>query len=319
MYIHNIDFQSPAPYRPLRKRPNSIYGSRHFNIAHDLPLPTDECEEEIISDERLTRRRYRTTFNNFSQANQNARVSVVWGSNSKLHRAATRAISLQTNPVIKGRPAVIRQFSTPSIHHEPLYSSFSPQFKSKPGDFQVGKFTKFSRHASDKAVNLEKDGDLTKKLVTSNHNNSMHYDENKVPIGRLRSSASVGSEDFDENECKFDNMPIIYNFFMNIYFAAIITFDENGQILTNGEERTYGRIPKRVFWAYIKAGGICASFSYLISALTWQISRVYLDYWLSKWTSLEIKYNDTYNNTQIYLENTPFYSKVKMVYMQISE
>lgn len=51
LYLYKLSlFQAPSLFVPFRKRLGTFSGSRY--LAHDLPLPTDECEEELIERRR---------------------------------------------------------------------------------------------------------------------------------------------------------------------------------------------------------------------------------------------------------------------------
>lgn len=57
--------------------------------------------------------------------------------------------------------------------------------------------------------------------------------------------------------------------------------------LISDEERIYGEIPRDIYQLYLKSCGIKFICIFFLSALGWQLLRVYTDVWLQNWTNEE--------------------------------
>lgn len=60
--------------------------------------------------------------------------------------------------------------------------------------------------------------------------------------------------------------------------------DDNWYGSKCNDDRQYGQISIKIYKKYIKCCGIVSSLGYLVLATTWQVLRVYSDFWLGKWT-----------------------------------
>lgn len=57
--------------------------------------------------------------------------------------------------------------------------------------------------------------------------------------------------------------------------------------LKSDEERKYGKIPTKIYLLYLKSCGLRTIGIFCISALAWQVMKIYLDVWLRDWTDIE--------------------------------
>lgn len=53
------------------------------------------------------------------------------------------------------------------------------------------------------------------------------------------------------------------------------------------EERKYGKIPTKIYLLYLKVCGPWTVGIFCISALAWQVMKIYLDVWLKDWTDID--------------------------------
>lgn len=66
--------------------------------------------------------------------------------------------------------------------------------------------------------------------------------------------------------------------------AAVDTTDPERGLLVDPaateEERQYGRVPRRLYWLYIRSCGLWLALTYFLGSLAWQAARIATDYWL---------------------------------------
>ncbi|KAJ9596446.1 hypothetical protein L9F63_012530, partial [Diploptera punctata] len=272
---------TPPPFLPLRRRRGTFSGSRYF--THDLPLPTDECEDEFLEQSGRTgaggwlRSRAATTTETPSTV-------------SLKHRNILRASSLQAgrtivHPEVNTRhstppPQIVRQFSSPSMQNSGDGSCRSRAYTGLDHSTQHTSllrriFSVQSQRSVLESNNSINEKNVLKRLISpSSRPNSItaiamsDHDQLK----RLPSTASAISEDFDDETELCEEAVDIQ--------AGKLIFEE---------EREYGKIPKRIYLEYLWACSACVGMSYLLSAIAWQGLRVYTDYWLNRWTESENK------------------------------
>ncbi|XP_063225209.1 ATP-binding cassette sub-family C member Sur isoform X2 [Bacillus rossius redtenbacheri] len=253
---------TPPLFTPLRKRTGTSFGSRH--LAHDLPLPIDECEADFVERNSwyrssLRRHRAATTTEACSQ-----------------HQTVLRASSLQTGRNDSLPYPVVRQFSSPSMHHDKLPATNRARTYTVDSPSQGSLLRKlFSPSQSRRTLASAPEGsgsfrerNILKRLMLSYSDKPCVNEESeKMPVKRLLSSASAVSDETNDED--------------DLYEEA---FDLSDGRLMSEEEREYGKISKLIYLEYLCACGVVAGMIYLVSAVVWQGLRVYTDYWLSQWT-----------------------------------
>ncbi|XP_014240364.1 ATP-binding cassette sub-family C member Sur isoform X2 [Cimex lectularius] len=192
------------------------------------------------------------------------------------HRPVARASSLQPHSSSHMNP-VTRQASSPIINQGTRGRTYT--FDGVPPGGNLLKHIFMSSNKNMTGVEPQtntnssiKEKNLLQRLMSTTSIKSVVFNENeKRPIQRLPSTCSDYSDEcYDEDE---DLEP-----------------DWCG---TNTvEERQYGTISPYVYFTYLRACGVVAAIGYLILAMSWQVMRVYTDFWLSKWTQGSEGHND---------------------------
>uniref|UniRef100_A0A1B6CN95 Uncharacterized protein n=1 Tax=Clastoptera arizonana TaxID=38151 RepID=A0A1B6CN95_9HEMI len=250
------DHIAPSLFVPFRRRLGTFSGSRYF--AHDLPLPTDECEEEELLERRT------------KSINCNSLIPV-------RHRAVLRATSLQARQSQPMYP-VIRQSSSPSIHQglRPRTYTFDVSSSQTGGGllrqlFSMSSSRNVHQASSDLNVNFKDHGLLRRLISSTSIKSSVLSEPEKHTVQRLSSTTSDCSDDFLDDEETLDW----------------------GMSQVAQEEREYGKIQRRVYTIYLQACSVVLGLTYVMLAITWQGLRVYTDFWLSKWTDDSSKHSNS--------------------------
>ncbi|PSN38190.1 hypothetical protein C0J52_15039, partial [Blattella germanica] len=234
---------TPPAFLPLRRRRGTFSGSRYF--THDLPLPTDECEDEFL--EQSGRK---AMGSGWSPTRHRSRAATTTDSPtvSLKHRNILRASSLQA-----GRTTAHNEVNTAPSRH-PFH--IMRQSRAYTGLENSGQQGSLLRRIFSVQSQRSTSTTATTTIGMSDHEQ----------LKRLPSTTSCISEDFDDEAEGED-----------------VTDAQAGRLISE-DEREYGKIPKRIYLDYLWACSACIGTSYLLSAIAWQGLRVYTDYWLNQWT-----------------------------------
>ncbi|XP_069691069.1 ATP-binding cassette sub-family C member Sur isoform X2 [Periplaneta americana] len=245
---------APPAFLPLRQRRGTFSGSRYF--THDLPLPTDECEDEFLEQIERT-----GSGSGRSSLRHRSRAATTTEAPNIRHRGILRACSLQAGRTTvhsdtqNTHPSsIMRQYSSPSMQNSPHSADINCRSRAYTGVDNTGQ-----------------SGSLLRRIFSvqsqrSNNAAAVSMSDHEQ-LRRLPSTASGMSDDMNDDDDPYDEVA-----------------DAHAGCLTSEEEREYGKIPKRIYLEYLWACSTCIGTTYLVSAIAWQGLRVYTDYWLNQWT-----------------------------------
>uniref|UniRef100_A0A336N0A9 CSON011403 protein n=1 Tax=Culicoides sonorensis TaxID=179676 RepID=A0A336N0A9_CULSO len=147
-------------------------------------------------------------------------------------------------------------FPSTSLSRLSLFSSF----KKRTGSIR----TRLLTHDLPLPIDEYNDGEVV----------SINEEQSPPPLQRLMSTISRHSDEHEDPiTCKES---------------------ETSNRIISDEERKYGEIPHDIYQLYLKSCGIKFVTIFFLSALGWQLLRVYTDVWLQKWTNNENQHVNYY-------------------------
>ncbi|XP_077281722.1 sulfonylurea receptor [Temnothorax americanus] len=180
---------------------------------------------------------------------------------SRTHRDIVRLTSLQAQ---KRPPPIFRQSSTPMIlenRHVPPRKRNNTYDNGQPSSV-LKQF--FSARYSDETA-ISKDKNVLSRLMPGSNKITPHRDQHHhLPVKRLLSMESQTTVDMDDMEETLNDEDV----------------DEPDELEVDDKS---GMVNKMIWLEYPKAAGWLPELVYAISALAFQILRVYIDLWLPEW------------------------------------
>uniref|UniRef100_A0A336MWM4 CSON006505 protein n=1 Tax=Culicoides sonorensis TaxID=179676 RepID=A0A336MWM4_CULSO len=241
-------------FSSFKKRTGSI---RTRLLTHDLPLPIDEYNDgEVV----LRRKGVQRKRNCASLELKSMQQGIFRGHN--VHNEKIPVTRHASSPI----PCPYN--GNTSSNNNLTAADFEAFDKSRKVSLRQFIRRMSSRRKKSSQTLNETSGFLIRDKWKNNGSiQSINEEQSPPPLQRLMSTISRHSDEHEDPiTCKES---------------------ETSNRIISDEERKYGEIPHDIYQLYLKSCGIKFVTIFFLSALGWQLLRVYTDVWLQKWTNNE--------------------------------